>query len=90
MTHHKSNQAVEGEAGSRRAHDRGMPRRPDAEELARRTMRDREEAGLPAGGPEDPDAVYRAVHDEVDVQAADGSLATGTARRNRGFPPTRY
>lgn len=43
--HHKSNQAVEGDPGSH-SHGRGMPRRPDQEQLERRTVRDREEVRL--------------------------------------------
>jgi hypothetical protein len=44
MTHHKSNKAVEGDEGT--GHGRGMPRRPDVEQLRRRTEQDRAEAGL--------------------------------------------
>jgi hypothetical protein len=42
--HHKSNKAVEGNPDT--GHSRGMPERPDDEELQDRTEEDREEAGL--------------------------------------------
>ncbi|WP_329171743.1 hypothetical protein [Streptomyces sp. NBC_01477] len=44
--HHKSNKAVEGNPDS--GHSRGMPGRPDEDELEERTEEDRHEAGLPA------------------------------------------
>ncbi|SHN02385.1 hypothetical protein [Actinacidiphila paucisporea] len=47
--HHKSNKAVEGDPYS--GHSRGMPERPDDEELRERAEEDREEVGLP---PEPP------------------------------------
>ncbi|MEU3030615.1 hypothetical protein ACPCBC_29865 [Streptomyces incarnatus] len=37
--HHKSNEQVEGDPDT--GHGRGMPRRPDEAELARRTREDR-------------------------------------------------
>ncbi|WP_173861673.1 hypothetical protein [Streptomyces aureus] len=43
--HHKSNKQVEGDPDT--GHSRGMPRRPDEDELAARLEEDREEAGLP-------------------------------------------
>ncbi|MFD7292928.1 hypothetical protein ACFV9W_06530 [Streptomyces sp. NPDC059897] len=43
--HHKSNRQVEGNPET--GHGRGMPRRPDADELERRTREDEREAGLP-------------------------------------------
>ncbi len=46
MAHHKSNKAVEGNPES--GHSRGMPGRPDEDELQERTALDREEVGLPA------------------------------------------
>ncbi|WUH89056.1 hypothetical protein OG900_02195 [Streptomyces sp. NBC_00433] len=49
--HHKSNKAVEGDPDS--GHSRGMPGRPDDEELRERTEEDREEVGLPPD-PADP------------------------------------
>ncbi|MFJ7278382.1 hypothetical protein [Kitasatospora sp. NPDC098663] len=49
MSHHKSNKDVEGDPDS--GHGRGLPRRPDEEELDERTEEDREEVGLPP----DPD-----------------------------------
>lgn len=44
--HHKSNAAVEGDPDT--GHGRGMPKRPDEDELEARTELDRLEAGLPA------------------------------------------
>ncbi|MCB8906179.1 MULTISPECIES: hypothetical protein [unclassified Streptomyces] len=46
--HHKSNEQVEGDPGT--GHSRGMPRRPDEDELEARLEEDREEAGLPPAG----------------------------------------
>lgn len=46
MSHHKSNKAVEGDPDT--DHGRGLPLRPDEEELEERTEEDREEVGLPA------------------------------------------
>ncbi|MBO7936216.1 hypothetical protein ACK389_01815 [Streptomyces antibioticus] len=54
--HHKSNRAVEGDPGT--GHGRGMPRRPDQDELAERTRQDRLEAGLPVGPSSDEEAEY--------------------------------
>ncbi|MFE5894703.1 hypothetical protein [Streptomyces sp. NPDC056468] len=53
--HHKSNKAVEGDW--EHGHNRGMPRRPDEDELALLTVHERREAGLtgePAQGAEIP------------------------------------
>ncbi|MGW1893348.1 hypothetical protein ACWCP6_24335 [Streptomyces sp. NPDC002004] len=88
--HHKPNRAVEGDAYY--GHGRGMPRRPDPEELELRTMRDREAVGLPARAQEDLEAGYLAGQDAVDLGVATGEIPTGTAtRRTRDpFPPTRY
>lgn len=44
--HHKSNKAVEGNPDT--GHGRGMPERPDEEELEERTELDEAEIGLPA------------------------------------------
>ena len=46
--HHKSNKQVEGDPDT--GHSRGMPRRPDEDELAERLEEDREEVGLPPDG----------------------------------------
>ncbi|MEV6107035.1 hypothetical protein AB0M28_20315 [Streptomyces sp. NPDC051940] len=43
--HHKSNEEVEGNPDT--GHGRGMPRRPDEEELDERLKEDREEVDLP-------------------------------------------
>ncbi|MFJ5228511.1 hypothetical protein ACIQBJ_01315 [Kitasatospora sp. NPDC088391] len=53
MSHHKSNQSVEGDPDT--GHGRGMPRRPDEEELEERTEEDREEVGLDPDGDGDGD-----------------------------------
>ena len=42
--HHKSNEEVEGDPDT--GHSRGMPRRPDEEELEARLEEERVEAGL--------------------------------------------
>ncbi|MFE6764944.1 MULTISPECIES: hypothetical protein [unclassified Streptomyces] len=47
MSHHKSNREVEGDPD--RDHSRGMPRRPDEEELQEMTAEDRRDVGLPTG-----------------------------------------
>ncbi|MFI1471306.1 hypothetical protein [Streptomyces wuyuanensis] len=90
MTHHKPNRAVEGDPDH--GHSRGMPRRPDEDGLAQRTVRDREEAGLPTRAPEDPEAEYRAAQDEIDREVDAGEIPTGeAAKKDRDpFPPTRY
>ncbi|WP_338674330.1 hypothetical protein V1460_15655 [Streptomyces sp. SCSIO 30461] len=64
MGHHKPNRAVESDPDH--GHSRGLPRRPEADELEQRAIRDREEVGLPQGTPEDPDAQYRAERDEIE------------------------
>ncbi|WP_436739998.1 hypothetical protein [Streptomyces sp. BBFR102] len=88
--HHKPNRTVEGD--SDRARGKGMPRRPDEDRLERRTVRDREEAGLPGDAPESSETAYRASHEEVDREADAGEIPTGD--RTRGsrapYPPTRY
>ncbi|WP_406864615.1 hypothetical protein ABZO31_30885 [Streptomyces sp. HUAS MG47] len=43
--HHKPNEKVEGDPDT--GHSRGMPRRPDEQELEQRLEEDREEVGLP-------------------------------------------
>lgn len=43
--HHKSNKAVEGNPDS--GHGRGMPQRPDEDELVELTEEDRSDVGLP-------------------------------------------
>ncbi|MFI1439809.1 hypothetical protein [Streptomyces fructofermentans] len=48
--HHKSNAEVEGDPDY--GHSRGMPRRPDQDQLDERTVRAREELGLSASAPE--------------------------------------
>ncbi|MFI9821515.1 hypothetical protein ACIHFC_13730 [Streptomyces sp. NPDC052013] len=91
MGHHKSNRQVEGDPGF--GHGRGLPLRPDDEELARRTEADRVEAGLArpsdSGSATDRDAVYREATAEIDRQAGAGMLRT-EGRRQGPFPPTRY
>ncbi|MFF8563335.1 hypothetical protein ACIQWY_03240 [Streptomyces albidoflavus] len=88
--HHKPNRVVEGD--SDRDHGRGMPRRPDEDKLERRTVRDREAAGLPGDAPESSEAAYRASHEEVDREAETGEIPTGdrTRRSRAPYPPTRY
>jgi hypothetical protein len=61
MSHHTSNKAVEGDEGT--GHGRGMPRRPDDDQLQERTEQDRAAAGLtPEPGvpfaEQNPEAIY--------------------------------
>lgn len=88
--HHKSNRAVEGDPDY--GHGRGMPRRPDEDDLEQRTVRDREEAGRPVKDEESPDEEYRAAQEEVDRQAEAGEMPTGadTRKERDPFPPTHY
>ncbi|MFD4985128.1 hypothetical protein ACFWMQ_02825 [Streptomyces sp. NPDC058372] len=88
--HHKPNRAVEG--ASDRDHGRGMPRRPDGEQLEQRTVRDREAAGLPGKAPTGSDAAYRAGQEEVDREVDAGEIPTGarTRKSRDAYPPTRY
>ncbi|WP_411108880.1 hypothetical protein [Streptomyces sp. c-19] len=50
--HHESNEQVEGDPDT--GHSRGMPRRPDEDELEERLEEDREEVSLPPD-PDDSD-----------------------------------
>ncbi|MCX4750852.1 hypothetical protein OG455_36025 [Kitasatospora sp. NBC_01287] len=96
MSHHKSNKAVEGEEAT--GHGRGMPRRPDGDQLEERTEQDREEAGLdPDPGvsfaDQNPEANYADERNELDREVAEGDVPTdrGTTRKERDpLPPTRY
>jgi hypothetical protein len=84
--HHKSNQAVEGDPDS--GHGRGLPRRPDEEELAERIVRDRLDAGLRGGLSPSPEAEYGQGQVEVDAEVEAGEIPTDTSRRARTpFPP---
>ncbi|MFZ3566234.1 hypothetical protein ACOKM5_04600 [Streptomyces sp. BH097] len=62
--HHKSNKKVEGDPET--GHGRGMPRRPDAEELDRRTREDEREAGIPEKARESSREQYEEAQAEVD------------------------
>ncbi|MER5912561.1 hypothetical protein ABT124_19220 [Streptomyces sp. NPDC001982] len=89
MTHHKSNHEVEG--GPERGHGRGMPRRPDQDELAERTEQDRREAGLPGAPPEDVEAEYEEEWREIDRETRAGEVETGMHKRDRApYPPSHY
>ncbi|AVH54863.1 MULTISPECIES: hypothetical protein [Streptomyces] len=86
--HHKSNREVEGNPDF--GHGRGLPLRPDVEELERRTDEDRREAGLPVRT-EDPWAEYEAVHTEINREVGLGEIQSQISRKGRPpFPPTRY
>lgn len=88
--HHKSNRAVEGNPDQ--GHSRGMPRRPNDDEIAERTARERREAGLSSGPADDPEAAYREERREVDREAKTGEIPTGEkSRRDQDpFPPSHY
>lgn len=90
MTHHKSNGMVEGDPDT--GHSRGMPRRPDQDELAERTEQDRREAGLPVSRPENVDAEYEEQWRGLDRETRAGELETGRIhKRDRDpYPPSRY
>jgi len=95
MAHHKSNKDVEGDPDT--GHGRGLPRRPDEEEMEERTEEDREEAGLPpdpdSTDDANPGAQYADEEAEVDRQVGRGEIATdsGLPKKDRGpFPPTGY
>jgi hypothetical protein len=95
MAHHKSNKDVEGDPDT--GHGRGLPRRPDEEELEERTEEDREEVGLPpdpdSADDANPGARYADEEAEVDRQVGRGEIATdsGLPKKDRGpFPPTGY
>lgn len=66
--HHKSNKKVEGSPET--GHGRGMPLRPDAEELERRTREDEREAGIPEKPRESSREQYEEAQAEVE-RAAD-------------------
>ncbi len=79
MTHHKSNKAVEGETDT--GHGRGMPRRPDDDQLEERTEEDRAQAGLdPDPGvsfaDQNPEAQYADEQNELDREVAEGDVST--------------
>ncbi|WP_101384875.1 hypothetical protein [Kitasatospora sp. GP30] len=88
--HHKSNKQIEGNPDT--GHPRGMPRRPDEEELDQRTETDREQAGLPTD-PDNPDADYQNEATELDREVAEGEVQSDprTHRKDRpDFPPSHY
>ncbi|MEU6578428.1 hypothetical protein [Streptomyces sp. NPDC046805] len=88
--HHKSNQQVEGDPDT--GHGRGMPVRPNTEELEARTALDREALGLPTSH-SNPDTQYADEVMEIDRQVARGELPIEQRRPRRDrppFPPTRY
>ncbi|MFC7219198.1 hypothetical protein ACFQLX_13625 [Streptomyces polyrhachis] len=89
--HHKSNDEVEGNPDT--GHSRGMPLRPDVEELQERTTADRLLAGLPAEGAPDEEVLYEEEWTEIGREAADGEIRTGKeTRRERSEtpPPSHY
>jgi hypothetical protein len=87
-SHHKPNSRVQGDSG----HNRGLPLRPDADELERQTEEDRVRTGLPQQAPESDDAVYWEAHAEVDRQTRIGQVPTDDSRAGADdpFPPSRY
>ncbi|MEU6405780.1 hypothetical protein [Streptomyces sp. NPDC046985] len=91
MGHHKSNQEVEGNPEF--GHGRGLPLRPDQEELRVRTEVDRQEAGLtPSDAPsaqQIDETAYTEAEAEVDRQVRQGVIPSDDAARD-AYPPTRY
>lgn len=93
MAHHKkSNKEVEGNPDT--GHGRGMPRRPDAEELEDLTEVDREEVGLPPDrDAKSAEQVYQDEEAELDREVGEGKVRStpGAHRKNReSFPPSHY
>ncbi|MET8289220.1 hypothetical protein ABZV80_28825 [Streptomyces sp. NPDC005132] len=88
--HHKSNRAVEGNPED--GHGRGLPRRPDQEDLAQRTQRDRKDVDLRTPKSPSPEADYQAERDEIDREVGAGEIPASTAPRKARapYPPTRY
>ncbi|MFD3563697.1 MULTISPECIES: hypothetical protein [unclassified Streptomyces] len=86
--HHKSNRAVEGNPDDRR----GMPLRPNVEQLERRTQEDLRGVGLRVKKPERPAKQYEAIRNEVEREVDSGELPSGKMSRaeREAFPPTRY
>ncbi|MGX2994127.1 hypothetical protein JNUCC64_07445 [Streptomyces sp. JNUCC 64] len=60
--HHKSNRDVEGDPYS--GHGRGLPRRPDQDELAERTAHERRVTGLRGGSRGAPGTRNRTPEDD--------------------------
>ncbi|MFF1395174.1 hypothetical protein ACFVZD_15340 [Streptomyces sp. NPDC058287] len=86
--HHKSNRAVEGNPDARR----GMPLRPNMDELERRTQEDLRDVGLRVKKPERPAKQYEAIQNQVDREVDSGAMPSGKMSRAQrdAFPPTRY
>ncbi|MCX5085014.1 hypothetical protein ACFC18_37910 [Streptomyces sp. NPDC056121] len=86
--HHKSNRAVEGDPDARR----GMPLRPNMDELERRTQEDLRDVGLRVKKPERPAKQYEAIQNQVDREVDSGEMPSGKMSRAQrdAFPPTRY
>jgi len=88
--HHKSNRSVEGNPDT--GHGRGAPRRPDEDELERRTEEDERDVGIPVKKQEGSAAQYEDAQAEVDREVDRGEMPTSTSRRAKreGFPPSDY
>ncbi|MGW6403138.1 hypothetical protein [Streptomyces sp. NPDC055134] len=88
VRHHKSNRSVEGNPDDRR----GMPLRPDVDELERRTQEDLRDVGLRVKEPERPAKQYEEIHREIDRAVDSGEMPAGKGPRSQrnAFPPTRY
>ncbi|WP_460365145.1 hypothetical protein [Actinocorallia lasiicapitis] len=80
--HHKSNKQVEGDPDT--GHSRGMPLRPDEEELVERTQVDRAVAGVP-GKTGEPEGKRRGEAEKAAEAARKAENADDT-----DFPPTSY
>ncbi|MCX4672680.1 hypothetical protein OG453_39590 [Streptomyces sp. NBC_01381] len=88
--HHKSNRKVEGNPDT--DHSRGMPLRPDEEQLERRTREDERDAGIPVKKRESSEAQYEDAQAEVDREVDQGDMPTGkkTRAQRDAFPPSDY
>lgn len=88
--HHKSNKEVEGNPDT--AHGRGMPVRPDAEQLERRTREDERAVGLHDKARRSSREQYEEAQAEVDREVDRGEVSSGrkTRAQREAFPPSDY
>ncbi|MFF2503065.1 hypothetical protein ACFVTY_06755 [Streptomyces sp. NPDC058067] len=80
VRHHKPNGAVAGDTYD--SHARGLPLRPDPDELDRRTRDDERAVGIRVKKEKGPEDLYEEVRDEIDRQVDRGQMPTAA-------PPSR-